>query len=68
MADAVAAFAEQQLDRKRPLWECLVVEGMADNRAAVVFKVHHCAVDGVGAATILAALFDLNPEGRTRPS
>jgi diacylglycerol O-acyltransferase len=64
MAKAVAAFAEEQLDRSRPLWECLVVEGMSDNRAAVVFKVHHCAVDGVGAATILGSMFDLNPEGR----
>lgn len=64
LATEVAAFAEQQLDRSKPLWECLVVEGMADNRAAVVFKVHHCAVDGVGAATILGSMFDLNAEGR----
>lgn len=64
MAALVADFAEKQLDRSKPLWECLVVEGMADNRAAVVFKVHHCAVDGVGAATILGSLFDLLPEGR----
>jgi WS/DGAT/MGAT family acyltransferase len=64
MAACVAEFAEKQLDRSRPLWECLVVEGMADDRAAVVFKVHHCAVDGVGAATILGSLFDLLPEGR----
>lgn len=65
LAVEVAAFAEVQLDRSRPLWECLVVEGMAGSRAAVVFKVHHCAVDGVGAAKILGCLFDLAPEGRS---
>ena len=65
LAAEVAAFAEQQLDRNRPLWEALVVEDLADNRAAVVFKLHHCAVDGVGAARILGALFDLTAEGRS---
>lgn len=64
LAAEVAAFAEQQLDRSKPLWECLVVEQLAGDRAAVVFKVHHCAVDGVGAATILGSLFDLAAEGR----
>jgi diacylglycerol O-acyltransferase len=65
LADEVAAFASRQLDRNRPLWECLVVEGMADSRAAIVLKLHHCAVDGVGAARILAQVFDLGPEGRS---
>ena len=64
LAGEVAAFAEQQLDRSKPLWEALVVEKMADNKAAIVFKIHHCAVDGVGAATILGAMFDLAKEGR----
>ena len=65
LAHEVAAFASVKLDRSRPLWECLVVEDMADHRAAVVFKIHHCAVDGVGAARILSAVFDLSPEGRS---
>jgi WS/DGAT/MGAT family acyltransferase len=65
LAHEVAAFASVQLDRSRPLWECLVVEDMADNKAAIVFKIHHCAVDGVGAARILSSVFDLSPDGRT---
>lgn len=65
LADQVASFASQQLDRRRPLWEALVVEGLDDGRVGVIFKIHHCATDGVGAARILAALFDLTPEGRT---
>jgi WS/DGAT/MGAT family acyltransferase len=65
LAREVAAFASIKLDRSRPLWECLVVEDMADSKAAIVIKIHHCAVDGVGAARILSAVFDLVPEGRT---
>lgn len=65
LADQVASFASRQLDRRRPLWELLVVEDLADQRVALVFKIHHCATDGVGAAKILGAIFDLTPEGRT---
>lgn len=62
---AVADFAEVQLERSRPLWQVLVVEGLHDGRVAVVVKVHHCVVDGVAAGDILAQLVDLTPEGRT---
>jgi WS/DGAT/MGAT family acyltransferase len=61
----IGDFAAKKLDRDRPLFHLLVVEGLADGRVAVVLKVHHCAVDGVGAARILGNLFDLDAAGRT---
>lgn len=61
----VADFAAVKLDRDKPLWQVLVVDGLAQGRAAVVFKVHHCAVDGVAAARILTNLVDLDPAGRS---
>ncbi len=65
LATEVALFAERKLDRSRPLWEILVVNGLEGGRVAVVVKVHHSAVDGVGAAEVLGNLFDLLPSGRT---
>lgn len=65
LAQVVAEFAGRQLDRSRPLWEVLVVQGLARGRAAIAIKVHHSTVDGVGAANVLGALFDLDPTGRT---
>lgn len=65
LAAIVANFAGRKLDRSRPLWEALVVEGLADGRVALVVKVHHAAVDGVAAGEILANLIDLEPAGRT---
>jgi WS/DGAT/MGAT family acyltransferase len=65
LAAITAEFAEKQLDRNRPMWEALVVEGMADDRAAWVFKIHHSATDGVGAARLMGAILDLTPDGRT---
>ena len=50
----------------RPLWEMVVVEGMAGGRAAVVARLHHAVLDGVSGATAMAAFLDLEPEPDTR--
>jgi diacylglycerol O-acyltransferase / wax synthase len=65
LCEVVGEFAGVQLDRSKPLWKILLVQGLADGRVAIVVKVHHCAVDGPAAANVLGALFDLGPEGRT---
>ena len=52
----------QQLDRERPLWEMWLVEGLADDRWAIVFKVHHCMVDGIAGVGLLTVLLDLAPD------
>jgi diacylglycerol O-acyltransferase len=65
LEELIAGFAAEKLPRNRPLFHILVIEDLADGQVAVVIKVHHCAVDGVGAARILGNLFDLAPEGRT---
>jgi WS/DGAT/MGAT family acyltransferase len=60
---AARVFA-QQLDRSKPLWELWLVEGLDDNRFAIVGKTHHCMVDGVSGVDITSVLFDLekNPD------
>jgi WS/DGAT/MGAT family acyltransferase len=45
----------QQLDRGKPLWETWFVEGLEGNRFAVVSKVHHCMVDGIGGVEVTTA-------------
>ena len=64
LAEVAAQIASTPLDRKRPLWELYVVEGLADGNIGVVTKMHHCAVDGVSGAELMVNLFDLDPEGR----
>ena len=52
----------QALDRDRPLWELWLVEGLADERFAVLTKTHHALVDGISGVDIATILFDTSPD------
>jgi WS/DGAT/MGAT family acyltransferase len=58
----VGRVMAQQLDRSKPLWEIWVVEGLEDNRWAVLAKTHHALVDGVSGTDLLAVIMDLTPD------
>src|SRR3954471_23867186 len=47
----------QQLRRDRPLWEMWLVEGLEDDRFAILSKTHHALVDGISGLDILSVLF-----------
>jgi WS/DGAT/MGAT family acyltransferase len=48
----------QRLDRSRPLWEEWFVEGLEGGRWAIISKIHHCMVDGVGGTDLMTLVFD----------
>ncbi|MEM7413772.1 MAG: wax ester/triacylglycerol synthase family O-acyltransferase [Myxococcota bacterium] len=48
------------LDRSRPLWEMWFLDGLADGRVALLYKVHHCLADGVALTGLAQLLFDLS--------
>ena len=50
----IGEIASTPLDRSRPLWEMYVAEGLADNRIAIIHKVHHVLADGVASANQMA--------------
>src|SRR5579863_6096152 len=52
LAAAMREYAPM-LDRSRPLWEMHLFNGLAHGRSAVMWKVHHCLVDGVSGMELL---------------
>jgi WS/DGAT/MGAT family acyltransferase len=59
LRNLAARIFSQQLDRTKPLWELWLVEGLEDDRFAVIGKSHHALVDGVSGVDITTVLFDL---------
>ncbi|MGO9962736.1 MAG: WS/DGAT/MGAT family O-acyltransferase [Acidimicrobiales bacterium] len=53
------------MDRRRPLWEMYLVEGLQGGLQAMVVKVHHAAIDGVSGAELTAAWLDLEADPPT---
>lgn len=60
----IGEIASTPLDRSRPLWEFHFAEGMADDRFALIGKVHHTLADGIASANLLARLMDVSGDGQ----
>jgi len=61
LAGFVAELEPAPLDRDIPLWSMHVVEGLDDDVIAVVAKVHHALMDGVGGMQFMASMYALTP-------
>ncbi|MEZ5502581.1 MAG: wax ester/triacylglycerol synthase family O-acyltransferase [Halioglobus sp.] len=61
-------FHAQPLDRSRPLWEVMVVEGLdrlegvPAGSTALFLKIHHAVMDGKSALRLITGLHSLGPE------
>jgi diacylglycerol O-acyltransferase len=58
LLDMAQVMATNGFDPALPLWEAVLVEGVEGDHAALVMKVHHALIDGVGGLAVLANLFD----------
>jgi len=62
LRDLAGQIYAQPLNRDRPLWEAWFLEGIEARRWAILLKVHHCMVDGIGGSDLMAEIFDLCPD------
>src|SRR5215213_7420228 len=62
-----ARVHSQRLDRSKPLWETWLVQGLEENRFALISKTHHSLVDGVAGVDLATVLFDLEPVPKSAP-
>ena len=56
-----ARIFSQQLDRSKPLWELWLIEGLEENRFALISKNHHSLIDGISGVDLATVLFDIAP-------
>jgi diacylglycerol O-acyltransferase len=68
--DALAEIMEiyqTPLKRTHPLWQLHSFENLEGNRTALVWKVHHCLVDGVSGVELLKVMYDFRAEPEDIP-
>lgn len=67
LLDWAGDWYSRRLDRDRPLWEFTLLEGLEDGGWALVTKMHHCLVDGVGSVEAFMLILDAerDPPPRT---
>lgn len=58
----------QKLDRGKPLWEMWFVDGVEEDRFAVVTKVHHCMIDGISGVDLMSSLMRADPASKIPPA
>jgi diacylglycerol O-acyltransferase / wax synthase len=49
------------LDRNKPLWELWIVEGIEEDRFAIIAKIHHCMIDGISGVDLTTILLNVIP-------
>jgi diacylglycerol O-acyltransferase / wax synthase len=68
LRNLAARIFSQQLDRSKPLWELWLVEGLIEDRFAIIGKSHHALVDGISGVDITTVLFDVELEPSNPPA
>jgi diacylglycerol O-acyltransferase / wax synthase len=62
LCNLTARIFSQQLDRSKPLWEMWLIEGLSEDRFALITKTHHSLIDGIAGIDLATVLFDLSPD------
>ncbi len=62
LRNLTARIFSQALDRSKPLWEMWLIEGLWDDKFALISKTHHSLIDGIAGVDLATVLFDVEPE------
>lgn len=67
LRELVGRLIARRLDHERPLWELYLIEGLADGRAALLFKTHQALVDGSQTIDLAQVLLEETRRERNIP-
>ena len=68
LMDWCGEYWSNRLDRSRPLWEIVLLEGLEGGRWALATKTHHALADGVASVGATQLLLDATRAGSRRPA
>lgn len=61
LGNLIGELVAIKLDRRKPLWEFWVIDGLEGGKIALLAKVHHSIIDGISGSELASVLFDLEP-------
>ena len=64
LSKLVGRIFERPMDRSRPLWDMTLIGGLPGGRYAVLWRTHHCMMDGASGASLSEQLFDIAPDAK----
>lgn len=64
LGELVSRLHSKALDRKYPLWEVHLIEGLAPKRFAIYVKVHHALIDDINAVGLMLNGLAASARGR----
>lgn len=65
LLNLTARLHAEPMDRDKPLWQLVVIDGLADGRIALYSRIHHALLDGQGGVALARALLDVEPTPKT---
>ncbi len=62
LGNLIGDLVSIKLDRRKPLWEFWVIEGLEDGKVAILAKIHHSIIDGVSGSELATVIMDLEAD------
>ena len=63
--DFAERLGQVPVDPARPLWEVILITGLDDGSAGLLYKFHHAISDGGGGVTLFSSIFSSAPDAST---
>jgi diacylglycerol O-acyltransferase / wax synthase len=64
---AAAKILSVVMDRRHPLWDITLMQGLKGDRTAMLVRMHHCLADGIAGVGLVNALMDSEPIAQAAP-
>ena len=68
LSELIGRIFERPLDKRRPLWDMTLIDGLPGGASVMLWRTHHCMMDGSAGAGLVEQLFDMKPDSVRPPT